>query len=119
MVTPDPHNLYNVRTGEAEPLDKKENNEYHSITAQYLYLSKGARPDLQESVPFHCTRVKTVDKDDQNKLARAIQYLEETKHLQLILGMSVDRKIWWWDDASFVVHTDMKSRTDLCMSLGR
>ena len=90
MVTPASLNLYNVRTGDTNPLDKEENDEYHSITTQCLHLSKRVRPDLHEYIACHCTRVNTLDEDDQKKLTRTVQYLEETKRLLLILGMSTE-----------------------------
>ena len=74
-ATPAPINLYEVRDPESEfavLLDNKEKEEYHSLTAQLLYLSKRGRPDIQQAIAFHCTRVSKPDKDDQKKLARTI-----------------------------------------------
>ena len=51
-------NLYKVRIEDRELLSNKERDEYHSLTAQCLYLSKRARPDLQQSIAFHRTIVK-------------------------------------------------------------
>ena len=74
-TTPAPHNLYDVRDPESEgntPLIDKEKNEYHTLTAQCIYLSKRARPDLQTYIAFHCTRAQKLDIDDQKKLSRTI-----------------------------------------------
>lgn len=120
-ATPAPTNLYEIRDPESEdskPLNDEERNEYHTLTAQCLYLSKRARPDLQTSIAFHCTRVRNADKDDQKKLARTIRYLEKTKHLPMILRANKNGVIEWWIDASFAVHNDMKSRSGTHMSLG-
>ena len=120
-ATPAPNNLYEVRSAdsnEIELLSPKERDEYHTVTAQLLYLSKRARPDMQTAVAFHCTRVKCPDKDDDKKLARSIRYLERTKYLPLILKANENGVIEWWVDASFAVHEDMRSRTGMHMSLG-
>ena len=42
-----------------------------------------------------------------------------TRFLPLILSVDEHGIIHWWIDASFAVHDDMKSRTGLCMSLGK
>lgn len=97
MATTAPSNLYEVRANDNEdriplPIDEKE--DYHTLTAQLLYLSKRTRPDLQTSSAFHCTRVKNQDKDDQKKLARTICYLEATRYLPLILSALNDFIEW-------------------------
>ena len=120
-ATPAPNNLYEVRQPNSpnlELLPPKEKEEYHTTTAQLLYLSKRARPDLQTSVAFHCTRVQHPDIDDDKKLVRTIRYLEKTKHLPLILRVNDNGIIEWWVDASFAVHEDMRSRSGIHMSLG-
>ena len=120
-ATPAPSNLYEVRkedSPDTELLPTKEREEYHTTTAQLLYLSKRARPDLQTSIAFHCTRVQHPDRDDEKKLARTIRYLEKTKHLPLILKVNDHGIVEWWVDASFAVHEDMRSRSGMNMSLG-
>ena len=69
--------------------------EYHSLTAQCLYLSKRARLDLQTAVAFHCTRVLSPDEDDDLKLARMMRYLMATRHLPLILKVGDDGLAHW------------------------
>ena len=120
-ATPAPSNLYDIRDESAdkvELLSEQDKNEYHTIIAQLLYLSTRARPDLQTSIAFYCTRVKNPDTDDQKKLARTIRYLMKTAHLPMILKCNDDGIIQWWVDASFAVHEDMRSRTGMQMSLG-
>ena len=66
-ATPAASHLFEVRdTGHEKvtKLTKEMREEYHSLTAQYLYLSKRARPDLQKSISFHCSRVLAPDEDD-------------------------------------------------------
>ena len=121
-ATPAPTNLYEVRDPDNENvtlLNKTHKDEYHSLTAQLLYLSKRARSDLQTSIAFHCTRVRNPDDDDDKKLARTVRYLNKTKHLPYILSSDATSVIEWWVDATFAVHEDMKSRTGMTMSLGK
>ena len=98
-------------------LTKREIDEYQSLTAQLLYLSKRGHPDLQTSIVFHCTRVCQPDEDGDKKLANIIRYREKTKSLPLILSIGKDVIIEWWVDAICVVHNDMKSRTGVIISL--
>ena len=121
-ATPVPEHLFEIREpneDDNELLSKEEKEEYHTITAQCLYLSKRGRPDIQQSIAFHCTRVRHPTKDDQKKLARTIKYLMSTKHLPLILTMNKNGVSEWWVDASFAKHDDMKSRTGAVFSLGK
>ena len=52
MATPDPSNLYDIRDPNNENVTRirllieAEHEEYHTLTAQYLYLSKRGRPYL-------------------------------------------------------------------------
>ena len=79
---------------------------------------KRARPDLHTAIAFHCTRVQSVDTDDQKKLSRTIRILISIAHLSLMLGVNEYSIIKWWVDASFAVHEDIKSRTGINMGLG-
>ena len=91
MATPAPSNLYEVRDPDAQGnklLSEEEREDYHTLTAKNLYLSKRGRPDLGTSISFHCTRVQKADLDDQKKLARTIRHLISTKHLPLILKIN-------------------------------
>ena len=121
-ATPAPSHLYEIRDHKYEGvslLTKRERDEYHSLTAQLLYLSKCGRLDLQTSIAFHCTRVREPAGDDDKKLARTVRYLSKTKSFPLILAIDKDGIIEWWIDAVFAVHHDMKGRTGMCMSLGK
>ena len=65
------------------------------------------------------TRVKCPDVDDYKKLERVIKYLCGTPDLALTLEADDMHVVKWWVDASFAVHTDMKSHTGGTMSLGK
>ena len=89
------------------------------MTAQLLYLSKRARPDLQTAVSFLTTRVQRPDVDDYKKLGRCVRYLMRTAHIPLILEANAMTTIKWWVDASYGVHPDMKCHTGGTMSMGK
>ena len=45
-------------------LDDERKQIFHTITARSLFCGKRARPDLQPTVAFLCTRVTCPDEDD-------------------------------------------------------
>jgi hypothetical protein len=68
---------------------------------------------------FLTTRVKQPDKDDYKKLGCVRKYLRGTPDLALTLEGDDTRIVKWWVDASFAVHTDMKSHTGGTLSPGK
>jgi hypothetical protein len=86
---------------------------------QLLYLSQRARPDIRTAVSFLCGRLTKPDQDDYKKLARVIKYLDSTVDMALVLAADDTGKIKWWVDASYAVHTDMKSHTGGTLSMGK
>jgi hypothetical protein len=66
-ATPAAAHLYDVNA-DAESLDKDTAKQFHTITAKLLFLSKRARPDLQQAIGFLTTRVKGPTTDDWKKL---------------------------------------------------
>ena len=48
-----------------------------------------------------------------------IWYLHSTKGLILTLWANDDGIIWWWIDASYVVHDNMKGHTGATLLLGK
>ena len=118
-ATPAANHLFEVND-EAAKLSETESLLYHHNTAKLLYLSKRARPDIQTSVAFMCTRVTQPDVDDLKKLQRVLRYIQLTRYLPLTLEADGDfHIIKWWVDASYGTHPDMKSHTDATMSLGK
>jgi hypothetical protein len=117
-ATPAAGHLYEVNSS-AELLDKFMSEKFHTLTAKLLFLSKRARPDLQQAVGFLTTRVKNPDVDDWKKLKRVIQYLRGSQDLNLTLEADSTHVIKWWVDAAFAVHRDMRSQTGMTMTLGK
>jgi hypothetical protein len=117
-VTPAAEHLFKVDS-EAELLDTRTSDLFHSTTAKLLFLCKRGRPDIQTPVAFLCTRVIKPDVDDYKKLQRVIRYLRETRTMCLTLEADDLLIIKWWIDASFAVHRDMRSHTGGTLSLGK
>jgi hypothetical protein len=117
-TTPAAAYLYDVNE-EVERLTQEQIEMFHTITAKLLFLSKRARPDLQQAVGFLTTRVKCPDTDDWKKLYRVITYLRGTAELKLTLEVDDAHVIKWWVDAAFGVHNDMRSQTGMTMTIGK
>jgi hypothetical protein len=117
-ATPAGEHLFTV-TENPTYLDDPDAELFHHLTAKLLFLCKRARPDLQTAVAFLTTRVKRPDVDDYKKLGRVIKYLRGTPDLALTLEADNAHVVKWWADASFAVHTDMRSHTGGTMSLGK
>ena len=118
-ISPASNFLFRVDETNMNKLDKQGMELFHHYTAQLLFLSKRARPDLQTAVAFLCTRVHEPDSDDYGKLARVMKYLQQTPHLPLILGSDGKGNIYWSVDAAFAVHNDMRGHTGAHMSFGQ
>ena len=111
------HYLFDIAE-DATKLSQADAYLFHHFVAQLLYLSKRARPDIQLSVSFLCTRVRGPDTDDYKKLARVMKYIQGTIGLPLILSIDKSGNIKWYIDASFAVHTDMRRHTGGFMTMG-
>ena len=115
--TPASNHLFEVNP-EATKLDEATSDMFHHNTAKLLFLCKRARPDTQTAVSFLCTRVKSPDADDYQKLRRVMRYLRATKIMPLVLEADETNIIKWWADASYAVHPDMRSHTGGALSMG-
>eukprot|EP00978_Attheya_sp_CCMP212_P045135 scaffold334681_cov33-Attheya_sp.AAC.1 len=118
-TSPAANHLFDVNEKYPEILSENDSEMFHHNVAKLLFLCKHARPDIQTSVAFMCTRVKCPDSDDYKKLGRAMRYLRGTLDLPLVLEVDNLQIVKWWIDASYAVHPDMKSHTGGIMSLGR
>ena len=118
--SPAASHLFHVRDEkDAARLDAKRAKEFHTKTAQLLFLSARARRDIQLAVAFLTTRVKQPDEDDWGKLRRVLKYLKGTKHMKLTLSIDDMNTVRWWVDASDRTHEDCKGHTGSMMSLGK
>jgi hypothetical protein len=120
-ISPTPASLHLFTINETNPvkLDEATSQTFHHLVAKLLFLCKRTRPDTQTGVAFLTTRVQAPDQDDYKKLGRVVKYLRGTIDMPLTLEADSSHIIKWWIDASFAVHSDMKSHTGGTMSLGK
>ena len=111
-ATPAGEHLFEVRPDdERKPLPEEQAMAFHRATAQLLFVSGRARPDIKTAVSFLTTRVKSPDEDDWGKLKRVLKYLRGTLHMKLCLTVDNLNTLRWWVDASYGVHWDSKGHT--------
>jgi hypothetical protein len=77
-----------------------------------------ARPDLLTTLAVLTKRVTKLTEEDGLKLDRVIRYMGSTPELSLNLGCIFPPRVTTWVDAAFGVHSDMKSHTGVCSTLG-
>ena len=117
-TTPATDQLFNVREDSVK-LDDARREEFHSIVAKCLYLSKRVRVDILLTVSFLTTRVLCPDEDDWNKLSRLLKYLNGSRNIGLCLEPGESKSLCAYIDASYGVHVDGKSHSGMCMSIGK
>ena len=100
-------------------LNKEQGEIFHSSVATLLFVGKRSRPDIEPTVAFLTTRVSKSDEDDWKKLKRLLEYLITTKDEKRIMSIDDVSVSKWWIDASYAVHSDMKSQTGAVMKMGR
>jgi len=109
--TPAAMHLFDVNDVNPILLSKDSSDMFHTNVAKLLFLCKRARPDIQMAVAFLCTRVKSLNQDDYQKLKRVMRYLRGTLMLPLSLEANDLNIMKSWVNASYAVHKDMRSHT--------
>jgi hypothetical protein len=118
VASPWNENLFKVH--DKSPLLPPERAEqYHSTTAQGLFLCKRARPDITAAIAYHTTRVRSPNRDDWAKLVRMMKWLKQTRKDCLTLRSDGTRRARWYADASFAIHADYRSHTGVACTLGQ
>ncbi len=108
----------NVSNKKKRKLDKERKEAFHTTVAKGLFLSKRARPDIQPTIAWLCSRVKEPDDLDWENLMQLMKYLNGTRSKVLTLSADDLCVIKWYVDASFAVHDDFKSHTGGTMTMG-
>ena len=117
-ATPARRTLFKVDP-KANLLNKHQAETFHRIVAKLLYVSIRARADILLPVAFLCTRVSKSTEQDRGKLRRVLEYVSGTLDLTHTLGADdLCKLLRTWVDASYAVHTDMRSHTGGIMSFG-
>ena len=117
VLSPSARHLMTVDDN-ATKLSQAKQEIFHSVTAKLLYIEKRARPDIEPTVAFLCTRVDKSDVDDWKKLKRNLKWLKQTIDDNRIIGCDNLDSIFTWIDAAFAVHQNMRSQTGGAMSFG-
>ncbi|CAB9528879.1 hypothetical protein SEMRO_2342_G324130.1 [Seminavis robusta] len=76
-TSPDPasEHLFDTSDNDAVPLNSESVEYFHTMVAKLLFVSKWARPEIQQAVAFLTTRIKSPNEHDYKKLSRVIRYL--------------------------------------------
>ena len=118
VSSPAANHLFQVND-EAEKLDPATAIIFHHLVAQLLYLAKRTRPDILTCISFLTSRVQCPDVDDWKKLGRCVIFLRSTKTDKMTLEANSLNTMYWWIDASFGVHPNMRSHTGTNISFGK
>jgi hypothetical protein len=106
-ATPAVNHLFTVRDKkEARALKEERALVFHHTVAQLVFMSTRARCNIQTTVAFLTTRVKSPDEDDWGKLKRVLKYLNGTKYLKLKLSVDDLGLLKWYVDGLHNVHWD-------------
>ena len=116
--TPAPADLFKQKEDDP-PLDKKRQEQYHTITAETLWLSQRSRPDTQLATGYHCTRVKAPPTEgDWAKLSWEQGYIWKTRYIPHIIAITEEGAIVYIDGAH-AIHTDAKGHSGLYATMGK
>ena len=88
------------------------------MVAKGLFLCKRARPDIQGTIAYLCTRVQSPNEGDWMKLLRLMKCLNRTQSKILRIKADNINIVKWYVDASFAVHDDYKGQTGAMMTMG-
>ena len=102
----------------AKSLTSTDGDKFHSVVAKLLYIAKRARPDIEPTVAFLCTRVSCPNVDDWKKLRRLLGYLQNTIEDKRTIGASSLNCLMTWVDAAYAVYKNMRGQTGGAISLG-
>ena len=117
LKTPAPTYLFDINV-DSDLLPESLKIIFHSTVAKLIYISTRTRQDLLTTISFLSKRVSNPTQEDWRKLQRALNYLDNTKTQCLRLGMTTPMTIRTYIDASFAVHSDFKSHTGICITMG-
>ena len=103
---------------DASKISPQEQELFHHLTMQLMYLIQRGRPDIRTAVAFLSSRVSNPNQDDYMKLGKVIKYLENTLNLTLRLQVDESNLLQWWVDAAYATHSDMKGQTGATFTMG-
>ena len=62
---------------ESTDLDENGKDDFHSVVAKLLYITKRARPDIETALALLCTRVSRSTTEDWKKIAKSTRFLKK------------------------------------------
>ena len=81
------------------------------VVAKLLYVVKRARPDIEPTIAFLCTRVLCSNIDDWKKLGRVVAFLNRMIDDKRVIGASFLKALITCVDAAYTVYDNMMSQT--------
>ena len=84
-----------------------------------MFLAKRGRPDVEPAFSYFSARVKGATENDRSKLEKVLGFLLSTIDDILVLEADSYNNLYWYIDASFGIHPDMKSYTGSVFALGK
>ena len=90
----------------------------HSLLAKLNFVSGRGRPDFVLFLAGLLKRVLAPTEEDERKVARFIGYADSTSNLTLRLRCYLPPKVSTFIDASFATHSNMRSHSGVCLTLG-
>ena len=105
-MVPAAKHLFTTRP-DAPKISPQEQEIFHHLTMQLMYLSQHGRPNIQTAIAFLSSRVSNPNQDDYMKLGKVIKYLENTLHLTLRLQANETNLLQWWVDAAYATHVEI------------
>ena len=84
-----------------------------------VFLTKQGRVDVHPSIYFLASIVKEPTTQYWMKLLSVLSYTNCTRYAVLNLEVDDEQILYWYVDAAFAVHADMKIHTGSTFSLGK
>ena len=130
MIAEFPHNIKSTKTKPwndklyknditSKQLDEDRRATFHTFVMKTLFLTKRGRPDINTAIGYLGTRVKEPNELDWKKLLKLLGFLKGSVKDILTLEADDTQTLYWYSDAAFAVHPDMRSHTGAVFTLGK
>lgn len=94
----------------SKSLCKEEWVSFHSTAACILYMSNMIRPRVKLACRFLCTKVVALNKEDEKKRIRLLNFPWETRKEKYLFGQGHGLNVLkFYTDGVFACHNDGKS----------
>ena len=103
---------------DSPPLSPEEMKKIHSLSAQLSYIASRARPDISFPVAYLTTKVGKYTENDKSIAFHLLKYLHGSIDRVIMISIPNTKDIKHFVDSSFYTHSDAKSHSGACLSLG-